>query len=104
MFPKIQNIFNTLHCIIADDEWSVTCSLPFFFNTGNTFLRQALEGEYPKLLRLFNELWRRIQSLGGLAVDVPAGSMSSHTVDESVPVDIENPDLVARIALDADYE
>lgn len=74
------------------------------FDTGNTFLRQALEGEYPKLLRLFNELWRRIQSLGGLAVDVPTGSMSSHAVDESVPVDIEHPDLVARIALDADYE
>ncbi|ESO02463.1 hypothetical protein HELRODRAFT_188714 [Helobdella robusta] len=29
------------------------------------YLKQALEGEYPKLLRLFNDLWRRINSLGG---------------------------------------
>ena len=28
---------------------------------GSTFLKQAFEGEYPKLLRLFNDLWRRLQ-------------------------------------------
>ena len=28
---------------------------------GNSFIRQAFEGEYPKLLRLFNDLWRRLQ-------------------------------------------
>lgn len=27
----------------------------------STFLKQALEGEYPKLLRLYNELWKRLQ-------------------------------------------
>uniref|UniRef100_A0A8C5NE61 Conserved oligomeric Golgi complex subunit 5 n=1 Tax=Gouania willdenowi TaxID=441366 RepID=A0A8C5NE61_GOUWI len=26
-----------------------------------SFLKQAFEGEYPKLLRLYNELWRRLQ-------------------------------------------
>ena len=26
-----------------------------------------LDGEYPKLVRLYSELWRRIQSLGGAA-------------------------------------
>lgn len=25
------------------------------------FLKQAFEGEYPKLLRLYNELWDRLQ-------------------------------------------
>ena len=25
------------------------------------FLKQAFEGEYPKLLRLFNDLWKRLQ-------------------------------------------
>lgn len=25
------------------------------------FLKQAFEGEYPKLLRLYNELWTRLQ-------------------------------------------
>ncbi|XP_033119679.1 conserved oligomeric Golgi complex subunit 5-like [Anneissia japonica] len=27
----------------------------------STFIRQAFEGEYPKLLRLYNELWKRLQ-------------------------------------------
>lgn len=25
------------------------------------FVKQAFEGEYPKLLRLYNDLWRRLQ-------------------------------------------
>ncbi|KAK2155274.1 hypothetical protein LSH36_244g03005 [Paralvinella palmiformis] len=33
---------------------------------GNTFLKQAFEGEYPKLLRLFNDLWRRLSPLSTL--------------------------------------
>ncbi|XP_075868389.1 conserved oligomeric Golgi complex subunit 5 [Nelusetta ayraudi] len=38
----------------------------------SSFLKQAFEGEYPKLLRLYNELWRRLQQYssdlqGGLA-------------------------------------
>ena len=31
----------------------------------SNFLKQALEGEYPKLLRLFNDLWRRLASSCG---------------------------------------
>ena len=30
----------------------------------SNFLRQALEGEYPKLLRLFNDLWTRLHAAG----------------------------------------
>ncbi|CAN8026225.1 unnamed protein product [Ixodes persulcatus] len=33
----------------------------------STFLRQAFEGEYPKLLSLFNDLWRRLEQLEGSA-------------------------------------
>ncbi|MFT7799235.1 conserved oligomeric Golgi complex subunit 5 [Arapaima gigas] len=29
--------------------------------SASAFLKQALEGEYPKLLRLYNELWKRLQ-------------------------------------------
>lgn len=32
-----------------------------FFAAASTFLKQAFEGEYPKLLRLYNDLWRRLQ-------------------------------------------
>lgn len=30
-------------------------------HVASSFLKQAFEGEYPKLLRLYNELWRRLQ-------------------------------------------
>ena len=31
------------------------------YDIGSPFLKQAFEGEYPKLLRLYNELWVRLQ-------------------------------------------
>ena len=31
------------------------------FLLASTFLKQAFEGEYPKLLRLYNDLWSRLQ-------------------------------------------
>lgn len=31
-----------------------------FLPTDASFLKQAFEGEYPKLLRLYNDLWRRL--------------------------------------------
>ncbi|XP_062374744.1 conserved oligomeric Golgi complex subunit 5 [Sardina pilchardus] len=43
---------------------SVTGTLSVEFQKAtadSTFLKQALEGEYPKLLRLYNELWKRLQ-------------------------------------------
>ena len=30
------------------------------FLADSSFLKQAFEGEYPKLLRLYNDLWRRL--------------------------------------------
>ncbi|KAJ8261862.1 hypothetical protein GJAV_G00159310 [Gymnothorax javanicus] len=61
-------------------------SVEFQKATGaSSFLKQTLEGEYPKLLRLYNELWKRLQqysasiqgaltSSGGLdlPIDLPA--------------------------------
>ena len=58
---------------------------------GNTFLRQVLEGEYPKLVRLYSELWRRIQSLGGAAaleqMSVAAGGSDADNVSSLLTVD-----------------
>uniref|UniRef100_A0A673J3T8 Conserved oligomeric Golgi complex subunit 5 n=1 Tax=Sinocyclocheilus rhinocerous TaxID=307959 RepID=A0A673J3T8_9TELE len=54
----------------------------------STFLKQALEGEYPKLLRLYNELWKRLQqysasiqgvSGAGLDVEMP---VSEHDTED----------------------
>ncbi|XP_068829173.1 conserved oligomeric Golgi complex subunit 5 isoform X4 [Capricornis sumatraensis] len=43
---------------------SVTQALSSQFQTAtnsSVFLKQAFEGEYPKLLRLYNDLWKRLQ-------------------------------------------
>ncbi|XP_060052379.1 conserved oligomeric Golgi complex subunit 5 isoform X2 [Erinaceus europaeus] len=43
---------------------SVTQALSSQFHkatNSSTFLKQAFEGEYPKLLRLYNDLWKRLQ-------------------------------------------
>ncbi|KAF0029524.1 hypothetical protein F2P81_018629 [Scophthalmus maximus] len=53
--------------------------------TASSFLKQAFDGEYPKLLRLYNELWRRLQqysaSLGSLT---SSGGMDT-SLDIMVP-------------------
>ena len=44
------------------------------FFLASTFLKQAFEGEYPKLLRLYNELWLRLQQFSG-ASNVPSATL-----------------------------
>ncbi len=36
-------------------------TITIFYFPESPFLKQAFEGEYPKLLRLYNELWARLQ-------------------------------------------
>lgn len=71
---------------------------PFLF-WDNSFLKQVLESEYPKLLRLYTDLWRRIQSLG-VKVDLP----NSLQVEEAVPVDLQHQQFMEQTALDSRYE
>lgn len=44
----------------------------------STFLRQAFEGEYPKLLSLFNGLWKRLDQIEGQAPAGGEGEPSGH--------------------------
>ncbi|XP_033647188.1 conserved oligomeric Golgi complex subunit 5-like [Asterias rubens] len=53
----------------------------------STFIRQAFEGEYPKLLRLFNELWKRLQQFSLTAPSASGdasflASAKAHTFSE----------------------
>uniref|UniRef100_A0A8C1QCQ0 Conserved oligomeric Golgi complex subunit 5 n=1 Tax=Cyprinus carpio TaxID=7962 RepID=A0A8C1QCQ0_CYPCA len=69
----------------------------------STFLKQALEGEYPKLLRLYNELWKRLQqysaSIQGALVSSGAG------LDVELPVsEHDAEDLFTRTKPDYDPE
>jgi hypothetical protein len=68
-------------------------------------LKQAFEGEYPKLLRLYNDLWRRIQ---GISVTMPPASMAvttSTTAEDTIPTELEQSEYFDQKLLDdSDYE
>lgn len=57
------------------------CISAFF--SASTFLKQALEGEYPKLLRLYNELWKRLQQY--------SASIQGALVSSGADLDVELP-------------
>lgn len=48
-------------------------------------LKQAFEGEYPKLLRLYNDLWRRLQQFS--ITTASSLSQSEPTGEEDVSVE-----------------
>ncbi|KAK3767574.1 hypothetical protein RRG08_003835 [Elysia crispata] len=56
----------------------VTTMLTKEFNEAaenSTFLRQTFEGEYPKLLRLYNDLWRRLQQFSITLAVTPSSNV-----------------------------
>ncbi|KAM6202287.1 conserved oligomeric Golgi complex subunit 5-like [Rhynchocyon petersi] len=61
----IEEINKDGHSEILHTFWnSVSQALSSQFQTATNssmFLKQAFEGEYPKLLRLYNDLWKRLQ-------------------------------------------
>lgn len=53
-------------------------------HVASSFLKQAFEGEYPKLLRLYNELWRRLQQYStSLQGTLPTTTQSDSAIDIS---------------------
>jgi hypothetical protein len=52
-------------------------------------LKQAFEGEYPKLLRLYNDLWRRLQQFSENmnATVTPGLPDIDHTIDTDLFVE-----------------
>ncbi|MEQ2285235.1 hypothetical protein AMECASPLE_029751, partial [Ameca splendens] len=74
----------------------VTCTLSEEFHRAteaSCFLKQAFEGEYPKLLRLYNELWRRLQQY---STSLQGALTSSGGLDMSLDItnaEIESQDL-----------
>uniref|UniRef100_A0AAR2JV81 Conserved oligomeric Golgi complex subunit 5 n=1 Tax=Pygocentrus nattereri TaxID=42514 RepID=A0AAR2JV81_PYGNA len=59
--------------------------ISFSFSVASTFLKQALEGEFPKLLRLYNELWKRLQQYSANIQVAPVGSGSGLELDLTTP-------------------
>uniref|UniRef100_A0A671K813 Conserved oligomeric Golgi complex subunit 5 n=1 Tax=Sinocyclocheilus anshuiensis TaxID=1608454 RepID=A0A671K813_9TELE len=97
---------DTTHVFIYVAIFSLNASCSqfiFLLFSASTFLKQALEGEYPKLLRLYNELWKRLQqysaSIQGALVSSGAG------LDVEMPVsEHDTEDLFTRTKPDYDPE
>ncbi|XP_049892018.1 conserved oligomeric Golgi complex subunit 5 isoform X2 [Epinephelus moara] len=70
-----------------------TLSEEFYRATeASSFLKQAFEGEYPKLLRLYNDLWRRLQQY---SASLQGALTSSGGMDASLDIatETDNQDL-----------
>ena len=53
----------------------------------SSFLKQAFEGEYPKLLRLYSDLWRRLQQFSLTMSITPSAGASELVLPESAEKD-----------------
>ncbi|XP_052781964.1 conserved oligomeric Golgi complex subunit 5-like isoform X2 [Mya arenaria] len=68
--------------ILADFWTNITALLKQKFNKAaetSSFLKQAFEGEYPKLLRLYNDLWKRLQQFS-LSVETDSLSLATDVI------------------------
>ncbi|MBN3295644.1 conserved oligomeric Golgi complex subunit 5 [Amia ocellicauda] len=104
----IDEIVKDGHADILFTFWnSVTQILAIEFQkatNSSSFLKQALEGEYPKLLRLYNELWRRLQQYSQSIQGSLAGSTGLELVAELPPGELDTQDLFMHKKQDYDPE
>ncbi|XP_069765263.1 conserved oligomeric Golgi complex subunit 5 isoform X2 [Narcine bancroftii] len=88
----IDEIAKDSHTDILYAFWnSVTEMLPLKFQqatNSSTFLKQAFEGEYPKLLRLYNDLWKRLQQYSCSIQTATSGGFSE--VSPEIPLEEED--------------
>lgn len=59
----------------------------------SSFLKQAFEGEYPKLLRLYNDLWRRLQQYSTSLQGALAATAGSDSCMDSSSAELDSQDL-----------
>ncbi|XP_040268774.1 conserved oligomeric Golgi complex subunit 5 isoform X2 [Bufo bufo] len=71
--------------------------------TFSTFLKQAFEGEYPKLLRLYNDLWKRLQQYSQNLQGSFTSSGNSDFVPELQQIEDDTRDVFTMKKLDQEY-
>ncbi|XP_077450408.1 conserved oligomeric Golgi complex subunit 5 [Stigmatopora argus] len=90
---------------ILESFWTdVTDKLREGFHTAtqaSSFLKQAFEGEYPKLLRLYNELWRRLQQH---SASLRSSLSNSGGTDGALEPETDHPDLFSQSKADYNPE
>ena len=69
-----------------------------------TFLKQAFEGEYPKLLRLYNDLWKRLHQFS-LSVETGSLSVATDAMVAEQPIESMEEDIFRQSdSQEAKYE
>ena len=92
------SILSCRHSTIENIKHHRLLLLLFVWLLGNTLLRQVLDGEYPKLVRLYSELWRRVQSLGGAAAAAPP---SISNIDQTnVTTELDSSSMSSLLTVD----
>lgn len=59
----------------------------------SSFLKQAFEGEYPKLLHLYNELWRRLQQYSSSLQGALSGTVGLDSSVDLSGTEMDSQDL-----------
>ncbi|KAG8577236.1 hypothetical protein GDO81_010109, partial [Engystomops pustulosus] len=72
--------------------------------SSSSFLKQAFEGEYPKLLRLHNDLWKRLQQYSQNLHGSLTSSANSDFVPEMQQIEDDMQDVFTMKKLDHDPE
>ncbi|XP_061769123.1 conserved oligomeric Golgi complex subunit 5 [Nerophis ophidion] len=67
----------------------------------SSYLKQAFEGEYPKLLRLYNELWRRLQQY---SASLHGALINSGGIDTTLELETDSLDLFSQTKQDYNPE
>ena len=73
-----------------------------FYVTANTFIKQAFEGEYPKLLRLYNDLWRRLKPISK-EIKMSIQMAAPDTVEGEMEENVAAMDMLTKQII-TDYE
>lgn len=74
-----------------------------FYPLASTFLKQAFEGEYPKLLRLYNDLWKRLQQYSQNLQGSFTSSGNSDFVPEIQQIEDDTQDVFTMKKLDHEW-
>lgn len=80
------------------------CTVFLFCFSASMFLKQAFEGEYPKLLRLYNDFWKRLQQYSESIQRNVIANGSAEPVSELLQIDDDTQDLFMQKKQDYEYE
>lgn len=74
--------------------------LVYLLRPASSFLKQAFEGEYPKLLRLYNDLWRRLQQYSATLQGALTAGIGGEASLDLAGSEVDSQDLFTHVKVD----